>query len=110
MPCNRLADIREKRSQTGLMRLMPSAVMRTRQGVEVQAVTRPRASATSTSGGLASASLRMRRRQEAGVVDEESLQFLEGHVAVVVVRQVVPAQFADAEQAYQQVGLFDGKA
>ena len=30
MPWSRLADIRENRSQTGWMRLMPSAVMRTR--------------------------------------------------------------------------------
>ena len=45
-----------------------------------------------------------------GVVDEEGFEFLEGDVVVGVVRQVVPVQFADAVQAYQQVGLFDRKA
>ena len=34
MPCNRLADIRANRSHTGLMRLMPSPVMRTRRALK----------------------------------------------------------------------------
>ena len=43
-------------------------------------------------------------------MDEVEFQFLEGHVGGGVMGQIVPAQFSHAEEAYQQVGLFNRKA